>query len=112
MHKSILKAIALQKLPEKEYEDINSDEKVEVTNMEFVNKHRDFSKISEKDLDALFLKLRIRCPETWTSEFEIRAKELHHKFMAIKTGNSAIFIDPDREFVEAKNDKSDVQRLM
>ena len=43
---------------------------------------------------------------------KVRAKELHHKFMTLKTGNAAMFIDPDHEPVEAKNDESEVQKLL
>ena len=73
MHKSLLKGIDVQRsLPKQEAEDIKSDTEYELTNMDFVNKHRDFSKITDKDLDTVFLKLKNRCPKTWTNELQVR----------------------------------------
>jgi len=113
MHKSILNAIAIERgstnLDDK---DVKSNEQHEATNMDYVNNYRDFSKITEKDLEAVFLKLRTRCYRTWTGEMEKRSKNLHRKFMTLKMGSTEMYIDPDRKFTEAKTNDLNVQRLM
>ena len=113
MYKPLLKATASQRaLLEHKGEELKSNEHCECTHLEYVNKHRDFSKIKEKDLGAVFLILKARCPKSWTNKLEIRAKELNRKFMTIKNGSSAMFIDPDRKWVESKTDEPEVHRLM
>jgi len=92
--------------------DVKNDMERHVTHLDFVNKHRDFSKITESDLEAVFLQLKKRCPKTWTHTLETRAKELNEKFMTLKNGNPAIFIDPDMDTVEVKTSEPEVQRLM
>jgi hypothetical protein len=49
---------------EKKNEDFKFNDNCEVTNLEFVNKHRDFSTITENDLDEVFHTLRARCPKS------------------------------------------------
>jgi len=113
MHKTVLKTIALQgMLSDQEVGDIKSEEHQEITIMDFVSKNRDFSRIKDKDMDAVCRQLKVRCSETWTIELETRAKELNKKFMTLKMGNPANFIDPDYMMSEAKNDEHEVERLM
>ena len=113
IHKSVLNAIAVERtLAEQKIEDIKSEGRYELTHMDSVKKHRDFSKITKKDLNAVFLQLKARCPNTWTTELEIRAKELNDKFMTLRMGNTAVFIDPDLTPIEAKTDEPEIQRLM
>ena len=65
MYKPVLKALSSESsFSEQKGEEMKSHKFREITNLEFVNKHRDFSKISDKDLDAAFLILRKRCPES------------------------------------------------
>ena len=131
MYKDVLKTIALMPPEQKEGDikseahdiksekndqaiimDFESAEKKQMTIMDFVKKNRDFSKIADKDLLAVFRQLKARCPKTWTSELEIRARELNTKFMTLKMGNPVVFIDPDINRSEVKNDESEVERLM
>jgi len=133
MHKPVLKAIASQRTLRKlEGEDVKHDkqgesvqtvltklegylksnEHSEITNMQWVYRNRDFQKIKDTDLEAVFRNLNARCPETWTNAFETRAKELHQKFMLLKNGSTSMFIDPERKPVESKSDETAVQRLM
>jgi len=113
MHTELLRAITHQHaLPVLEGDDLKADEQRRFTNLDFVNEHRDFSKITENDLEAVFLTLRTRCPKTWTRELEIRAKELNQKFMTVRNGDTSLFIDPDVKIVEAKTNESEVRRLM
>jgi len=94
-------------------EDEKSDFAYELTNMEFVNKHHDFNKIGREDLEAIFLKLRKRCPDSWKPEFENRTKELHRKFMILRGGRAARHIDPDVDYpTEGKDYESEVERLL
>jgi ankyrin repeat protein len=125
MYKEVLRGISSQRVlpesenavvsqltsPEFEHDDLKSDEKCEITNMNFVNEHRDFSKITENDLAEVFRILKARCPETWTNELEIRAKELNQKFMTLRNGSTTMFIDPELK-LEAKTEQTEVQRLM
>ena len=65
MLKGFLKVSTSKRIfSEQKFEDTKSSEFREITNLEFVNKHRDFSKISDKDLDAAFIILRERCPKS------------------------------------------------
>ena len=65
MHKSVLKTITVQRaIPQKEDEDIKSEGHYEETHMDFINKHHDFSKTTQNDLNAVFLQLKTRCPLT------------------------------------------------
>jgi len=100
---------------------LNEDEKVdfspELTNMEFVNKHRNFNfniHSSELALEAVFLKLRERCGDSsWKPEFEDRARELHGKIMILEGGRPAKHIDPHGNYsTEGKDHDSEVERLM
>ena len=63
-------------------------------------------------MDAVCRQLKTRCPDTWTCELETRARELNKKFMTLKMGNPAKFMDPDMKTGEAKHDESEVERLM
>jgi len=113
MHKLLIKAIEVSRGSKRlDGEDIKSDDQEEFTNMDYVIKHRDFSKTTENDLVAVFLKLKGRCPKTWTSAMEDRAKELHRNFNTLKMGNPSMFIDPDLTLVESKSNELDVQRLI
>ena len=118
MYKDILKPIALSSPKQEdgdmksEKQSINHEESKQMTIMDFVKKNRDFSMIAEKDMVEVCRQLKARCPETWTSELESRARELNKKFMTLKMGNPAMFIDPDIKRSEVKNDDSEAERLM
>ena len=113
MYKPVLKALSSERsLSEEKDEEMKFRNLREITNLEFVNKHRDFSKISDKDLDAAFLILRERCPKSWNTVLELRAKELNRKFMTLRNGNTAKFVDPDRKLVDFKIEESEAIRLM
>ena len=123
MTSTVLKAIAIQrsvhaeegeeiKVEEVGLEDVKSEELQEITAMEFINKHHDFSKITDEDMHAACSQLQARCPKTWTLKLETRAKELNQKFMTLRMGNPALFIDPDNKKSDEKNDQSEVERLM
>ena len=118
MYKNILKPIALVSQKQKdrdmksEEQDIKYEENKEITIMDFVKKNRDFSLIADNDMVAVCRQLKARCPNTWTSKFETRAIELNKKFMTLKMGNPARFIDTDINACEVKNDESEVERLM
>ena len=117
MYKDILKPIALMSRKQEdgdiklEEHDIKYEEK-EMTIMDFVKKNRDFSMIADSDMEAVCRQLKARCPDTWTNESETRARELNKKFMALKMGNPAMFVDPDNKRSEEKNDESEIERLM
>ena len=65
MHKPVLKALSSKRsFSEQKCEDIKSSELRKITNIDYVNKHRDFSKVTDKDLDMAFIILRKRCPES------------------------------------------------
>jgi len=113
MYQSLLKATAVQRRSKRfEGEDLKSDHERVFTNMDYVAQYRDFSKITENDLVSVFLQLQNRCPTTWTSAMESRAKELHQKFLKLRMGNPSKFIDPDLKSVDAETNELDVQRLM
>ena len=112
MQRPLHKSIALREVPQQGSEDLKSDEHCEVTHLEFVNKHRDFTKITENDLDAVFRTLKLRCPKSWTNEMEVRARELNGMFMTLRKGDASILVDPDRKTAELKNDEDELQRLM
>jgi len=113
MYKPVLKAAVMERNAAKLHlEEFPSEVKREYTNMDFVNEHRDFSKITESDLEALFAVLKKRCPESWTCEFAKRGRELHKKFMTLKRGSTRKFIDPDRKDLEHKDEESKVEHLM
>ena len=112
MQRPLQKSIATREVQQKGSEDLKSNEHREVTHLEFVNKHRDFSKITENDLEAVFRALKFRCPKSWTSELEIRARELNGKFMTLRKGDASILVDPDRKTAELKKDEDELQRLM
>jgi len=84
----------------------------DVTNFEYVNINRDFSKTSDIDLEEAFLKLRTRCPETWTSDLEIRTRNLHEKFMALKIWGTERFIVPKSTSSDVKTDESEALTLI
>ena len=65
MHEGVLKVLVSKRsFSEQKFDDLKSSEFREMTNLDYVNKHRDFTKIADKDLDAAFLILRKRCPES------------------------------------------------
>jgi len=98
---------------EKTFEDEKFDLSPELTNMEFVNKNRNFDKIHPSDLEELFLVLRERCHDSWKPEFEKRAKELHRNFMILRNGRSAKHIDPDINWsTEEKDYEFEVENLL
>jgi len=82
------------------------------TNMDFVNEHRDFSKITKKDLKSLFAVLNKRCPETWTAELEQRAEEFHRKFMILKREETNRYIDPEQTDEDGKDTEPELKRLI
>ena len=115
MHKPLLGALTSQRaVSEQSVDDLKSNEHSEITNLDFVNRYRNrsFSKTTENDLEAVFLVLQTRCTKSWTSAFEMRAKELHKKFTILKNGSTAMFIDPDQKHDEVKTDEYEVQKLM
>jgi len=112
MQTTLVKSIATLEVPQPGSEDLKSNEHREITHHEFVNKNRDFSRITESDLDSVFRALKLRCPKSWTRELEIRARELNGKFMTLREGDASIFVDPDRKMAELKKDDGDLQRLM
>ena len=113
MHKPLLGALTSQRaVSEQSVDDLKSNEHRKITNLDFVNRHRDFSKTTENDLEAVFLVLQKRCTKSWKSAFEMRAKELHKKFTILKNGSTAMFIDPDQKHDEVKTDEYEVQKLM
>jgi len=65
------------------------------TNMEYVNKFRDFTKTSDSDLINAFEKLRLRCSQTWNSKLESRTQDFHFKILLLKQGNTAKYIDAE-----------------
>jgi len=95
------------------FEDEKLDLSPELTNMEFVNKNRNFDKILPSDLEELFLVLRERCHDSWKPGFEERARELHKNFMILRNGRSAKHIDPDVHWSkEGKDYESEVENLL
>jgi len=88
-------------------EDRKSNSPSEVTVMDWIQKHRDMSRISEADLQVLFNVLKQRCPKTWNQELEIRAKDIFEKIEILRKENVAKYLDPEREIInEAKSDQS------
>jgi hypothetical protein len=113
MYKPLLGALTSQRVvSEQKDDDLKSNELSAITNLDFVNSHRDFSKTTEKDLEEVFVVLRTRCTWSWTRAFEIRVKELHKKIMTLKDGSTAIFINPDKKRPEIKTTENEIQRLM
>ena len=89
MHRDVLKSLNIKRTADNMgVEEKKSDKFSVFTAMDYVNKHRDFSKITKADLEAVFLKLQKLCPTTWTGEYENRARELNEKFMLLKGGNA------------------------
>merc|ERR1719233_156338 len=64
--------------------------------MDFVNKFRDFQKISQDDLENAFSKLRWRCPNTWKCKLQVCARNFHKKIMTLRDGDFSEFIDPSK----------------
>ena len=65
MNKSVDEEFVVEHLSTKRgSEDLKLEWQAPFTNMDFVRQHRDFSMISERDLEAVFRQLRTRCPET------------------------------------------------
>jgi len=112
MYKPFLKSIASElSLAESKVEDVKSSDQRVFTNLEWANIHRDYTKITNGDLHKVFSNLKTRCPQTWTIQLEKRSIELHQKFMTLRNGNTAMFIDPTATS-EVKTDESEVLRLM
>jgi len=112
MYSDVLKSINIKHTADDMgVEEKKSDERRVYTAMDFVNKHRDFSKITKADLELVFIKLQKLCPETWTREYENRVRELNEKFMLLKGGNAWKYIDADLDD-EYKDNDSEVLQLM
>jgi len=85
----------------------------EKTNMEFVNRARNFDRINSHDLETLFGKLQERCPVTWKPEFESRSRKLHRNFMLLRNEQSAHYIDPLVDYsAESKEHESEARNLL
>jgi len=112
MHQAMLKSMASERLlTEWKGDDLKSDDQRAITNREWVHIHRDFTKVTDSDLHEVFSKLKTRCPETWTIQLEKLSIELHRKFMTLRNGNAAMFIDPTPT-PKVKTAWSEVRRLM
>jgi len=96
MYKKVLSS--LKNLGNEQKEDSKSESFGEGTNMDFIRKHRDFSRTSQKDLESAFSALRSRCPETWNQKLEKLANELHKNVTTLKSENLTKYVDP--EFVK------------
>jgi len=113
MHKQVLNGIRINqhnpeyKLESEDSKSISSSEPFEETCMDFVNKFRDFGKISNSDLENAFHQLRIRCPSTWNKKLEVLAKDFHQKILTIREADLVHFIDPEKhKTYEAKEQNS------
>ena len=81
--------------------------------MDFVNKFRDFSRVTQSDLIKAFDKLRLRCPSTWDLKLETCAQDFHMKFLALTEGNPEKYIDPEvHKPYEAKEQNSPKDLVM
>merc|ERR1719285_327139 len=85
-------SIRLSTVTQVDGEDVKSAEEREITNFEWANENHDFSKINENHLEEVFLKLRTRCPETWTTNLETRSRDFHKKFKTLKLGGATRLI--------------------
>jgi len=78
-------------------EESKSSSPIKETIMDWVNKNRDLSNVSDNDLNDVFTTLSRRCKKTWNPKLEECAKELNLKVKALQKDNLAFFIDPERK---------------
>merc|ERR1712060_373581 len=64
----------------------------DMTAAQFMETYRDFSKTSVQDLEAAFEILWNRCPETWSSKLEIRAREFNKNINRIKQFHAEVVL--------------------
>jgi hypothetical protein len=106
-------------LPEASVEEANIDDSIyEVSDMKgnsssFPETHveeakmdkgwneRNIRKISEDDLEKTFSLLKKRCPKTWKTKYEVRARALHKNIMILRNAKTVNFIDPAQIYSKA-----------
>merc|ERR1719285_1542445 len=105
-------SIRLSTVTQVDGEDVKSDEKREITNFEWANENHDFTKINENHLEEVFLKLRTRCPETWTTNLEILSRDFHNKFKILRLGGAKRLIARKSKTYDIITSESQVLTLM
>jgi len=95
MYKNVLTGITVSNVQISQIDDSKSESPNKGTIMDFVNKHRNFSRVSIKDLGNVFDVLRSRCPKTWNLQLEDFAKDFNEKINKLRSIDSTCYIDPD-----------------
>ena len=72
-------------------------------------KERSFRKIAEDDLEKVFALLRDRCPKTWKSVYEVRARALNKDFMTLRNSKTMEFIDPVPKYSKTAHDSNEMK---
>jgi len=97
---TIEKLAVREETDESRFEEIKWNLNDEETCMGYVNKYRDFSRVGEGDLEAVFPVLRERCAGTWNLQLESRARNFNRKIETLLTDNLEKYVDPELTAVE------------